>query len=82
MSAILTQILLFMASTFLLGLVLGYVLWRYGSARTMASMSSDLNFWKDNLEQSRIARESDIRKIEELTKEKAILKKRLETKKP
>ncbi|PUB19234.1 hypothetical protein DFP92_101829 [Yoonia sediminilitoris] len=77
MSVLLIQILFFMTCTFVLGLMLGYLLWRFGTAQKIASMSSDLKFWRDNLEQSRIEREVEIRRIEELTRERAILKKRL-----
>ena len=82
MFSFLTQVLVYMTCTFLLGLVLGWLLWKFGGSKEVASMESEISFWKHNLEQSRLEREQDLNKIAALTQEKDNLKKRLAAMKP
>ncbi len=77
MFSFLTQVLIYMSFTFLLGMVLGWLLWKFGGSKEAASMESEISFWKQNLEQSRLEREQDLNKIARLTEEKDILKRRL-----
>lgn len=77
MSDVMVQILIYMGATFVLGLAMGWVVWRYGSANAVATLSSEVNFWKQNCEQSRFERDADLRKIELLEHERDNLKKRV-----
>ena len=82
MSSLLTQVLIYMLCTFALGTALGWLLWRFGGSKEVASMESEISFWKQNLEQSRLEREQDLNKIAVLTQEKENLRKRLAAMKP
>jgi len=77
MSSLLIQVLIFMSSTFVLGLLLGWVVWKQGADEQRQTLADEVQFWKDHLEQTRLERDRDINKIDALTKEKANLKKRL-----
>ncbi len=79
MSISLLQIFVFMLCTFALGLVLGWVLWRFGGASKQAldSINTEVDFWRSNLEQCRIKLGNEQVKVAALHEEKANLKKRL-----
>ena len=77
MSDLSTQILIFMFCTLGLGLLLGWLIWGFGYAKKLKLVSSDANFWEQNLEQTRHAHNEDLKKIEQLVHERQILKKRL-----
>ena len=79
MSNSVIQILIFMLCTFSLGLFLGWVLWRFGGASKQAldSMNTEVEFWRNNLEQCRIKLGNEQVKLAALQEEKANLKKRL-----
>lgn len=48
------EIALFLSSTFLLGLALGWVLWYFTSKQEINSIASEKNFWKKSYEQARL----------------------------
>ena len=75
-----TQVFIFMAIVFALGLLLGWLLWSFGGAKQAKLLSAEVDFWKSNLEQSRAERQADINKIEALSKERDVLKKRVAAK--
>lgn len=56
MSPALIQLFAFMTSTFLLGLFLGWAMWRYGgvSRAAMDDLEAKVQFWKKSLDQSRM----------------------------
>lgn len=54
MMPLLNQILLFMTGTFVLGMLLGWLLRNYGIARKVTMLNAEVIFWKEKLEQSRI----------------------------
>ncbi|KJZ17867.1 hypothetical protein [Loktanella sp. S4079] len=80
MSVVLIQLFGFMLVTFGLGLLLGWVIWRYddGTAPTQDSHETELEFWRSNLEQCRFKLNNEQNKVETLREEKARLKRRLE----
>ena len=55
MSPALLQLFAFMSFTFLLGLFVGWSLWRYGgvSRSAMNDLEEKVQFWKQSLDQSR-----------------------------
>ncbi|MEJ6404223.1 hypothetical protein [Yoonia sp. 2307UL14-13] len=71
------QIIIFMLVTFALGLALGWLIWRFGGADQQELASSEVTFWKSNLEQVRAEREADLQKIAVLQNEREVLKKQL-----
>jgi|GEM_PF-4919787 len=77
MSSLLIQIFGFMLVTFLLGLLLGWLVWRYGSSANQ-SPETEIEFWRSNLEQCRFKLSNEQNKVEVLREEKANLKRRLE----
>lgn len=79
MSSELIQIFAFMAGTFVLGLFLGWVLWRYDgiSKKAMDALKTEVDFWRGSHEKSRSDLWSEQQKIEALSEETAKLKKRL-----
>ncbi|WP_373635061.1 hypothetical protein [Yoonia sp. SS1-5] len=78
MSDPMTQVIIYMTGTFVLGLLLGWLIWRFGSAKQQELMNAEIKFWRDNLEQSRQEREGELNQIEALRREKEKLKKRLD----
>jgi hypothetical protein len=54
MMPLLNQILLFMTGTFVLGMLLGWLLRNYGIARKVTMLNAEVIFWKEKLEQSRL----------------------------
>ena len=55
MTPALIQLFVFMTCTFVLGLFLGWSLWRYGgvSRAAMNDLEAKVEFWKKSLDQSR-----------------------------
>lgn len=79
MSPFVIQIFAFMGITFLLGIVLGWLVWRYDgvSQKALGAASSEVDFWRSNLEESRVKLGYEQNKTLALTEEKAALKKRI-----
>ena len=77
MSTFLSQILVYMSCTFLLGLSLGWLVWSFGSSKERKTLVDEAQFWKAHLEQTRFKRDEDLNKIEQLLNDKANLKKQL-----
>lgn len=77
MSDVSTQILIYMSCIFILGLLLGWLVWGFGYAKKLKLLSADANFWQQYLEQSRREHHQDTVKIEKLLAEKQDLKERL-----
>jgi hypothetical protein len=48
------EIVVFLSSTFVLGLALGWVLWCLSSKQEISSIASERNFWKKSYEQARL----------------------------
>ncbi len=71
------QILAFLSATFLLGLALGWLLWRFGGSSQAASETTEVQYWRQRLDQSRIERDLEKDKIAVLERERDSLKKRL-----
>lgn len=68
-------ILAYLSSTFLMGLILGWLLWQFGGAK--ASTETEVQYWRDRLNQSRAESHLYSEKIATLEKERDNLKKRL-----
>lgn len=77
MSDIFVHAMIYMLITFVLGGALGWVVWGVGSAKQIAVMASEVNFWKENCEQSRFQRDNEQRKVELLEDERNTLKQKL-----
>ncbi|WP_296428372.1 hypothetical protein [Yoonia sp.] len=79
MSSFLLQMFAFMLCTFLLGLLLGWLVWRYGGASQQAldSVNTEVDFWRSNLEHCRVELGNEQNTVASLREEKAALKKRL-----
>lgn len=77
MSTPLVLILVYLSSTFLLGLVLGWLLWQFGRSAQVASIATEVSYWKERLEQSRAENGLNNDRIVALEKERDILKQRL-----
>ena len=71
------EILAYLSATFILGLIFGWALWRFGIAKEMSTLTTEKEFWQQRLDQARFERDRDQDKIEALEKERASLKKRL-----
>lgn len=53
----LIEIMLFLSSTFLLGLALGWVLWHLGAQQQVSKIASERDYWKKNFDQARVQNE-------------------------
>lgn len=55
MSPFVVQTLIFMLCTFVLGLLLGWVLWRFGgiSKAAIDTKATEVDFWRSKVDQSR-----------------------------
>lgn len=73
----LVQILVYLSSTFLMGLALGWLLWKFGGSKQLESMTTDMQYWKQRLDQSRLERDQEQDKKSALERERDNLKKRL-----
>jgi predicted nucleic acid-binding Zn-ribbon protein len=71
------EILAYLSATFVLGLALGWALWKFGVSKEMKTLSSEKDFWQERLDQARFERDQDQQKIDALEKERASLKKQL-----
>lgn len=70
-------LLVFLSAAFILGLALGWIWWRFNSATSVASLTSEREFWQQRFEQARRARDLDQDRIAILEAEKSALQKRL-----
>ncbi|MEL6682217.1 MAG: hypothetical protein AAFQ09_06180 [Pseudomonadota bacterium] len=79
MSPLLLQIFAFMLVTFLLGLGLGWLIWRFGRASDQAldTMKTEIDFWRSSLEQCRHERDTEQKAVAVLHEEKKMLKRRI-----
>ena len=77
--SLMVQILLFMLVTFVLGLALGWLIWRFGGPAQTAldSKESELDFWRSNLEQCRMELGEERNAVAALREERSILKRRI-----
>ncbi|MEP2262350.1 MAG: hypothetical protein ABJI00_13110 [Paracoccaceae bacterium] len=53
------EITMFLSATFLLGLVLGWVLWYLSAKQEISSINSERDFWKKSYDQARLQGESN-----------------------
>ncbi|MEP3637416.1 MAG: hypothetical protein ABJN14_09175 [Paracoccaceae bacterium] len=67
----------YMVCTLVLGTILGWAVWGFGSSKKHQSLASEAEFWEANLNQARRERDINLTEIESLKEEKANLKKRL-----
>lgn len=81
MSLPLLQIFVFMLLTFLFGLALGWVIWRMGGAtqKELQSATTEVDFWRKNLEQCRMELGTEQNKVVTLQDEAAKMKKQILT---
>ncbi|MEO0904566.1 MAG: hypothetical protein AAFX89_07320 [Pseudomonadota bacterium] len=79
MSLPLIQIFTFMSVTFLLGLALGWSIWRFGGAnqKELESATSQTDFWRKNLEQCRMELDGEKNKVTNLRNESTNLKRQI-----
>lgn len=71
------EIIAFLSATFVLGIALGWSLWRFGLSKKMATLTTEKEFWQQRLDQARFERDQDQDKIKALEKERNSLKQRL-----
>jgi len=68
---------IFLFAAFILGLALGWAVWKLGTDEQLTSVTSETEFWQQRLNQARQERNLDKTRIEVLEKERDNLKKRL-----
>lgn len=68
-----TDTAMFLSGAFVLGLALGWALWKLGSEQQLSGAATETEFWQQRLNQARQEREFDKIKIEALEKERAKL---------
>lgn len=73
----LVQVLLLIACAFALGLALGWLLWKFGMAQKMATLTTEMEYWRQRLDQARLERDQDQDKLTCLEEEKNNLKKQV-----
>jgi len=71
------EIVAFLSAAFLLGLALGWSLFKLGVSAEMKTLTTEKEFWQQRLDQARIERDQDQDKIEALENERNALKKKL-----
>jgi hypothetical protein len=62
-----------------LGLVLGWLLWKFTDPKQSATAATELLYWKERLEQSRFERNLDQERMTALESERDKLKRRLKS---
>ena len=79
MSPLLLQILAFMLVTFVLGVGLGWLIWRFGreSDQALETMKTEIDFRRSNHEQCRHERDNEQKAVAVLHEEKKMLKRRI-----
>jgi len=75
----LVLILIFLSTTFLLGLILGWLLWKFGDADQSESESTETEYWKERSEQARLELRVEQDKFAELKQECDTLMQRLKS---
>ncbi len=70
----LAQILIYLSCTFLLGLAMGWVIWKY---RISTEPDTDIAFWKERLDNARAMHQLSEQRNETLEREKETLKAKL-----
>lgn len=71
------EILAFLSGAFILGIALGWSLWKLGLSEEMNTLTTEKEFWQQRLDQARFERDQDQDKISALEKERNSLKQRL-----
>ncbi|MCK0122370.1 hypothetical protein MWU61_17580 [Loktanella sp. F6476L] len=71
------HILTFLSAAFVLGLALGWVLWKFKTETPAESADTEVQFWKQRWDQSRLELDREQNKIEALEKERDTLKDKL-----
>lgn len=77
MSSALIQILVFMSLTFVLGSLLGWLLGTFSAFKQRETMSTEIEYWQERLNQLRVERDLASDKISNLEHERDNLKKRI-----
>jgi hypothetical protein len=75
------QIFAYLSITFLLGIALGWLLWKFQGPGQADAKPADSEYWMDRLEQARNERDQLDLRLTALIQEKDSLKKRLAHKK-
>lgn len=71
------DILLFLSAAFVLGVALGWALWKLGAEEQMSSAMTESEFWQQRMTQARAQNDLQKERIEALEKERETLKERL-----
>ncbi|MEO9863949.1 MAG: hypothetical protein ABJO29_01080 [Yoonia sp.] len=71
------HILTFLSAAFVLGLALGWILWKFKTETAGESTDTEVQFWKQRWDQSRLELDREQNKIEALEKERDTLKDKL-----
>ncbi|SEW32325.1 hypothetical protein SAMN04488515_2305 [Cognatiyoonia koreensis] len=69
--------LLHLSAAFVLGMALGFAIWKLGAKQQINAAKSEMDFWRKRLDQERIARDDDQKKIEALEHDRTVLKKHI-----
>lgn len=79
MSPFVIQIFVFMFVTFGLGLMLGWLIWRFedDAAPSAETVNTEIDFWRSNLEQCRFERDNEQKQLAAAHEEKNLLKRRI-----
>jgi uncharacterized membrane-anchored protein YhcB (DUF1043 family) len=73
------QILIYLSSTFVLGIALGWLLWKFGNSEQANAQSTETEYWMERLDEARNERDLLETKMEALAREKDKLAKRLKS---
>lgn len=71
------HILTFLSATFVLGLALGWIIWKFQTTSAGETAETEVKFWKQRWDQSRLELDREQAKIETLEKERDTLKGKL-----
>lgn len=74
MSMELTQTLLFLSGSFVLGVALGWAIWKFKSPKQAAEERTENDFWQDRLKKARAERDLSQGRITDLEKEISALR--------
>lgn len=71
------EILLYLSGAFVLGIALGWTMWKFGAPGGAQEEATDVNFWQQRFDQARAERDLAQDRISTLEHESGELKKRL-----
>lgn len=71
--------LIYLAASFMLGLGLGFAIWKLGSSQQIKLALTETDFWRKRLDEARIKRDQDQERLKALEHTSAVLKKQLST---